>query len=313
MAFSRRILSLLACGTVLMGVTAGNAAARTNVAVGLGDQSAAMFAAPNYRALNLTKTRYYIRWDAAKVPSALAAADAYVDAARAAGVRVLMHVSTNNFAIKKAKLPSVASYRKYVGKLVKRYRAKGVREWGVWNEANHASQPTYRSPTRAASYFKTMRSLCKGCTIVALDVLDQAGVERYIRSFMAAAGSSRQYVKTVGVHNYSDTNRKRSTGTSSIIRTVHRYRKSAAIWLTETGGVVEFGGSFPCSETRAANRIAYMFTLARRYRSSVKRLYAYNWQGTDCESRFDAGLVRKDGSARPGYGAFKKGIAGFIR
>jgi hypothetical protein len=301
------------CGVVLAGATAGEAAARTRVAVGLGDQSAAMFSSPDYRALKLTKARYYIRWDAAKEPSTLAAADAYVAAARAAGVRVLMHISTNDFRIKKAKLPSVASYRKYVGKLVKRYRAQGVREWGVWNEANHASQPTYRSPTRAASYFKTMRSLCKGCTIVALDVLDQAGVERYIRRFMGALGSYRRYVREVGVHNYSDTNRKRSSGTSAIIRTVHHYRKSAAIWLTETGGVVEFGGAWKCSESRAASRISYMFSLARKYRSSIKRLYAYNWQGTDCESRFDAGLVRKDGTRRPGYATFKKGLGGFIR
>ncbi len=56
-----------------------------------------------------------------------------------------------------------------------------------------------------------------------------------------------------------------------------------------------------------------MFSLARKYRSSIKRLYAYNWQGTDCESRFDAGLVRKDGSIRPGYTSFKKGLAGFLR
>jgi hypothetical protein len=313
MALSQRLLSLTVCTAVLSGAAASSAPARTNVAVGLGDQSAAMFSAPDYRALQLKKTRFYIRWDAAKDPATLANADAYVAAARAAGVKVLMHISTNDFRIKKAKLPSVASYRKYVGMLVKRYRAKGVTEWGVWNEANHASQPTYRSPTRAASYFKTMRSLCKGCTIVALDVLDQAGVEKYIRSFMAAAGSSRQYIRTIGVHNYSDTNRKRSTGTSSIIRTVHHYRKSAAIWLTETGGVVEFGGSFPCSESRAASRITYMFSLARKYKSSIKRLYAYNWQGTDCASRFDAGLVRKDGSLRPGYTSFKNGIAGFTR
>ncbi len=248
MTFSRRLLSLtIAALLCTVAVPAAASAARTPVAVGLGDQSAAMFDAPAYQALKLKKTRFYIRWDAAKDPGTLAAADAYVAAARAHGVRVLMHISTNDFAIKKAKLPSVASYRKYVGMLVKRYRAKGVREWGVWNEANHASQPTYRSPTRAASYFKTMRRLCSGCTIVALDVLDQAGVERYIQRFMAALGSYRRYVRTVGIHNYSDTNRKRSTGTRSIIRTVHRYRKSAALWLTETGGVVEFGSNWRCS------------------------------------------------------------------
>ncbi len=310
-----RITTLLACCAASAGVSPGVAAAKTNVAVGLGDQSAAMFSAPAYQALHLKKTRYYIRWDAAKYPAVLAAADQYVAAAKASHVRVLMHISTNNFDLKKAKLPSVASYKKYVGKLVKRYKAKGVKEWGVWNEANHASQPTYRSPTRAASFFKTMRGLCKGCTIVALDALDQAGVTRYVDTFFKKLGSYRKYVRVVGIHNYSDTNRKRSRGTSSIIKHVQKYRgkKGAAIWLTETGGVVEFGKSFPCDEKRAASRITYMFSLAKKYRSSVKRLYAYNWQGTNCESRFDAGLVNKDGSIRAGYTSFKKGLASFAK
>ena len=298
-----RLLGALALAACVLAMTAGAAQARTQVAVGLGDQSAAMFASPLYRSLKLTKTRYYIPWDAAKHPAQLAAADQYVAAAKARGVSVLMHISTNDFTAKMAKLPSVASYRKYVGALVRRYHKQGVKEWGVWNEENHVSQPTWRSPARAAQYFRQMRLLCKGCRIVALDILDQAGAERYVRRFMRAAGSQRRYIKYVGLHNYSDTNRKRSTGTAAYIRAIHSYRPRAQIWLTETGGVVSFGRSFPCSQSRAANRISYMFTLARRY----------NWQGTNCQTRFDSGLVAKDGAARKGYTSFKKGIAAFVR
>jgi hypothetical protein len=45
-----------------------------------------------------------------------------------------------------------------------------------------------------------------------------------------------------------------------------------------------------------------MFTLAKRYRRDVDRLYVYQWSGSDCAAdvRFDAGLTRRDGSARPG-------------
>jgi hypothetical protein len=56
-----------------------------------------------------------------------------------------------------------------------------------------------------------------------------------------------------------------------------------------------------------------MFHLARKYRRDVTRLYDYNWQGTDCATRFDAGLVRSDGSPRPGYFTFKGGLSGFTR
>src|SRR6476646_9103743 len=115
-----RMTPKMICGLVaaLLLVPAG-ASAKTHVAVGLGDQHASTFSAPAFRALHVKKARYFIRWDAAKVPYALAGADEYVRAARAAHVRVLLHFSTNNFGHKKAKLPSVRSYRKWVGRLVR--------------------------------------------------------------------------------------------------------------------------------------------------------------------------------------------------
>ena len=153
-----------------------------------------------------------------------------------------------------------------------------------------------------------MRSACGSkCTIVALDVLDQRGVERYIgRFFKALPRSYRSRKIVIGIHNYSDTNRLRSSGTSSIIRTVRRYDRHAKFWLTETGGVVNFGRSFPCNTKRAASRTSYMFTLAKKYDRYVERLYSYNFfgiaNGTECGLRcpFDGGLVDPYGSPRPG-------------
>lgn len=309
-----RLTTKMICGLVaaLLLVPAA-ASAKTHVAVGLGDQHASTFAAPAFRALHVKKARYFIRWDAAKVPSAMAAADDYVRAANAAGVHVLLHISTNNFGHKKAKLPSTRSYRTWVGKLVRHYKALGVREFGVWNEENHVSQPTYKSASRAAAFYRVMRSLCKGCTIVALDVLDQRGVQGYIsRWFRALPSSYRQRRIYVGIHNYSDTNRRRSSGTSAIIRATRRYNRHAKFWLTETGGVVKFGGAWPCSESRAANRIAYMFKLARKFRANITRLYAFSWTGNNCQG-FDAGLVRANGTIRPGYRTFKSQARHFTR
>lgn len=300
----------LLLGAFLLG--AGSAqAASTKIAVGIGDQSPNMFASPAYKALKLKKTRYFIPWNAIHNPGQLANADAFVKAAKAAKVKVLMHISTDDFTPKKAKLPSVSAYKKDVKRLISRYKKQGVREWGVWNEANHASQPTYRSPKRAAEYFVAMRSICSGCTIVALDVLDQAGVDTYIKKFYAAVPSSkRKYVKIVGIHNYSDVNRKRSTGTAKIIKAAKKAQKTDTdFWLTETGALVSFGSNFPCSESRAKSRMTYMFTLAKKYRKDITRLYSYNWQGTDCQNRFDAGLVHPDGSVRGSYTSFKKGLA----
>ena len=309
---TRSVLLLLACALACLALPAV-AGARTKVAVGLGDQSDAMFTQPAFQRLAVRKARYFVRWDAYRQKDALARVDAWVAAARAARVRPFVHISTNDLRHKRAKLITAARYRRDVGRLVRHLRARGVRDFGVWNEANHKSQPTWRSASRAASYYRVMRSICRGCTIVALDVLDQRGVEGYIGRFFRALPSSLRHRRIlVGIHNYSDTNRRRSSGTSSIIRTVRRYDRRARFWLTETGGVVNFGRSFPCNQRRAASRLSYMFRLARRYDRYLERLYAYNYFGAGCDG-FDAGLTNADGSLRPGYTVFRSKIRAFTR
>jgi hypothetical protein len=310
----RFVLTLLSTAAV-MGLTASAVDAKTPVAVGLGDQSAAIFNAKNFKALKIKKVRYFIRWDAMKVGYARRAADAYVAAARKAGVRVFMHISTNDYTHRKAHLPTRKEYSRYAGNLIKRYRAKGVREWGAWNEANHYSQPTYKNPRRAAQYFRIMRSKCKGCTIVALDVLDQPNLESYIRRFYRALKpSERRAARLVGIHNYGDTNRHRTSGTRRIIVETRKHNRRAKFWFTETGGLVNLGRSFRCSTTRAAKALKYMFVLARKYKRSVTRLYAYNYFGTkpSCHG-FDSGLVAHNGKPRKGYRVFKAQARKFVR
>jgi hypothetical protein len=306
------VLLALALASTLLVVPSADAR-RTKVAVGIGDQSPAMFTNARFQALQVRKARYFVRWDAMRRPDDRARLDAWIAAARAARVRPFVHVSTNDLRPKRAALISTARYRRDVGRLVRHLRARGVRDVGVWNEANHKSQPTWRSPSRAAAYYRQMRRLCRGCTIVGLDVLDQAGAERYIRRFFRALPRSLRTRKiVVGIHNYSDTNRRRARGTASIIRTVRRYDRRAKFWLTETGGVVNFGRAFPCNPRRAASRTAYMFTLARRYDRYLERLYSYNFFGAGCNG-FDAGLVEADGRLRPAYGVFRQKLSSFTR
>jgi hypothetical protein len=58
-----------------------------------------------------------------------------------------------------------------------------------------------------------------------------------------------------------------------------------------------------------------MFTLAKRYRRYVKRLYPFSFFGTDCDKslRFDAGLIRRDGSTRPAYDTLRRAMRKFKR
>jgi len=316
----RQLSLAVACllATVLL-LPAASAQARTNIRIGVGDQQAAMFDNAAFQRANLKRVRYFIAWNAIDNAGQLAAARAYVQRARRDRISVFLHISSNDLRIKKAKLPTVAQYRSKVGRLVREFRRLGVREFGTWNEANHASQPTYRSPTRAAQFFKEMYRLvkpsCRTCTVVALDVLDQKGVERYMRTFYRALSSTyRRRASIVGIHNYGDVNRRRTTFTRAIIRQSRAFNRTTKFWFTETGGIVKFGGSFPCSEARAASRLNGVFSLARRYRTSgVQRVYLYNWTGAGCTARFDAGITNADGSPRRAYAILRAQLPKFLR
>ena len=314
----RRAASLLALIAMLVAVSSADA--RIPIRVGIGDQQAATFDQPAFEAAKFKRVRYFIHYNALDNEFQRLRAREYVKAARANGISVLLHLSSDDQGIKTARLPSVAEYRRQVRRIVAYFRPLGVREFGTWNEVNHASQPTYRSPTRAADYFReayrAVKGSCKSCAVVALDVLDQTGVERYMRSFYRHLSPTyRKRATIVGIHNYSDVNRRRAKPfTGSIIRQSRAYLRSTRIWITETGGLVKVGSRFPCNPTRAANRLKTVFSPAHSYRrSGVERLYPYSWTGAGCDARFDAGLTNPDGSVRPGYKYLRTKLGSYLR
>ena len=321
----RLLVPLLAVvGVVAMPGVATAQSKKVNVAVGIGDQSPRMFADANWKALKLRRTRYFVEWNAIDQPDQLAKSDAFVSAAGVAGVKVLMHISTDDInSIPRRPLPSLSAYKSKVRQLINRYKPLGVTDWGVWNEVNHKSQPTTKNPKRAAQFYKAFPSMCKGCKIVALDVLDQRGVESYIGRWMRYAGSAGRSSKlVVGIHNYSEVNRKLSDrkrsksvsfrkypGTLRIIKKVLERNRRAKFWYTETGGAAKVS-SLGCNRSRQSNRTKFMFDRAKKYDRYIERLYSYNWFGSDCD-RFDAGLVESNGAPRPAFTTFRSNLKSF--
>ena len=103
-----------------------------------------------------------------------------------------------------------------------------------WNEANHRSQPTFKNPKRAAQYYNVVRKNCRGCKIVAADVIDEVNMERWLKVFKKTAKKPRIW----GLHNYRDTNKRKGQrlgGTKRLLKAV-----KGKVWLTETGGIVKF-------------------------------------------------------------------------
>src|SRR4051794_10632616 len=228
----------LALLVAMLALAPAASAARVPIRVGIGDQQIAMFDNPHFQRAKFQRVRYIVAWNVMDNAAQKASATAYVQRARADGMQVLLHVSTDDYAIKRARLPSVATYRSRVRRIVSYFRGLGVREFGVWDEANRASQPTWDSQSHAALFFREMyravKPSCASCAVVALDVLDQTGVERYMQSFYRRLSPTyRRRATIVGVHNYGDVNRLRTTFTRSMIRQAHHYNRPTRFWLTE--------------------------------------------------------------------------------
>jgi hypothetical protein len=298
-----RLLACLAAAAVLAGCGLAAAPDKSDAAVlvGIGEQDASMFTDPLFTQVGFKRARYFPSWDVALKPTEAGWLDQWLNGARATGTEPLIsfYASLGSACPSRpCKLPTVRQY----ARAFRAFRARwpDVTEISPWNEANHRSQPTFKNPKRAAQYYNVVRKYCRGCKIVAADVIDEVNMERWLKVFKRTAKKPRIW----GLHNYRDTNKRRGQrlgGTKRLLKAVR-----GQVWLTETGGIVKFvlpnGHTlFPYSESRANRATKRMFELAKRYRGRIKRLYIYHWKQSATANRFDAGLLRRNGKARPAY------------
>jgi hypothetical protein len=281
-------------------------ASATPVTVGLGDQNWNTFNDSRFTDLGLKHVRVVTPWDVALNPGDALWLDEYLEGARAAGIDPLVSLGAAHPSAcpaRPCKLPSTGAF----DVAVRAFRARWpeVRTIGVWNEANHRSQPTFRYPEQAARYFNIVRKRCRGCRVIAADVIDDTNMVRWLARFRTVARGARLW----GLHNYRDSNPRRGQiygGTKLLLKTV-----PGRVWLTETGGIVQFvlpnGHTlFPYSEQRANVAIGRLLRLARLYRRRIERLYVYHWRQDTYGNRFDAGLLNKDGEPRASYLTLKR-------
>ena len=282
--------------------------------VGLGEQKPQMFSDPNWQSLKLKRVRYLVPWDYAKHRGQRDEVNYYMTLARQAKQDVLVtftarrgcYSASGRYSKKKAcRAPSAKAYKKAFLAFDKKF--SWVKTYSAWNEINHKSQPTFKSARKAAGYYNVLRKYTrkKKIRVMAADMLDTGNMSRYLRTFKRYAKGSP---KLWGLHNYGDVNRRRTTYTKLMLRSV-----PGEVWLTETGGIVKLLPSFKRSTSRAKSRTTGMFKLVNRYdtkrrgmRSKITRLFVYTYYGEPSTARFDAGLVNADGSPRPAFSVFKK-------
>jgi hypothetical protein len=296
------------------------AAAPAKLTVGIGENNPGVFYDPLFAKMGAKHARVVVSWNVMTRhgDDEINRVREYLAAAQAAGVQPLVtfeHARGDATICNKrrnrrkavCKLPTPAQYERNIRLF--RDAFPHVRAIVPWNEINHFTQPTYRNPKAAARFTTIARRVFRGRTVLAADILDQAdstrarrptfrSATRYIERFRRAYKGPR---KICGVHNYSDVNRFRSTGTRAIVKALG----CRQIWLTEAGGIYKFGPSFKASQKRQLRATKYMFKVARSIKR-VTRLYVYTWFG-GVTSRFDAGLVA-NGKPRRAYGVVRKQV-----
>jgi hypothetical protein len=315
----RRSLSLVALATICAvfaalafaragsaGATSAKPAPRAHASstyfTGLGDEKPEMFTDPNWVQLRTKIARYIVPYDAVAHSYSLDKAKVWIKAAEAAHQQILIAFYHSEYT--PTRLPSVALYQRYVQKFIKLFPK--VRQYQSWNEANRGNiRGVLASPSAGASarYYQALLRVCRGCTAIGLDVLDANNISptlRYISEFKREIGKLRTIMPKIwGLHNYSDINRLESWRTRELVRAM-----GGQTWLTETGGIVKFGGAFPNRNAsglrRAAKVLSYMFNVAAS-QARIKRLYIYDWTGGNASTRFDAGLTDSHHVPRPGY------------
>ncbi len=269
---------------------------------GLGDESPEMFTDPNAMQLKTKIARYIAPWDAVAHSYSLDKAKVWIKAAEAAHMQVLVAFYHSEYT--PTRMPSVAQYKHDVQKFIKLF--PHVKQYQAWDESNRGNiRGVLASPSAAATakYYQALIRVCKGCTALGLDVLDAQDIGptlEYISEFKREIGRLRTVMPKIwGLHNYSDINRLESWRTRELSRAL-----GGQVWLTETGGIVQFGGGFPNRNgsglRRAAKVLGYMFNVAAS-QSRIKRLYIYDWTGGNTRTRFDAGLTDSHHVPRPGY------------
>lgn len=275
--------------------------------IGIGEQKPSMFTSPAWLRLGLRHARYTAPWDALSDPYQRLLLDTWMAAARTARVRVLLGFAHSLRSQRMARvLPSPRRFARAFAGFRKRY--PWVRDWLVWNEANHPGALTAERPRRAARYFDAVASRCRGCNVVAADVLDAPNMAWWVARFRAYA---RHRPRIWGLHNYGDANGLKVKSTPLMLAIT-----TGQLWFTETGGVVVrrvYVGSrvvrtYRYSLRHAARSVAHALALTCLSRR-ISRVYLYHWAPPPKVTNWDSGLVDRNGRPRPAYRVVRRWLS----
>ena len=317
---TRLLLCLLAVGLTVSVFSAGAAPARSaaahHPAVGIGDNKPDMFKDPRFLALRIKNVRYDMSWDALTVTWQRQEVTAWMNAAKKAGLNVLVTIDHSDRVIyKKVKvhgktkkkafsqvrvMPDTAQYIN----AFKAFRKKfpWVKQYVTWDETNCYCEVSFNREGQIASYYRALRSACSSCTILAAEFLDTAKqdavpMKTWVSKLDKALGFQPGYW---GLNDYEDANHLVSTQTRQLLGLVR-----GEIWLAETGGLVNRPAvkhpGFPQNASHAAKVDSYVLNTVGSLSPRIQRVYLYEWDAKTRRDTWDSALISYNNIPRPGY------------
>src|SRR4051812_4154315 len=301
--FPRFVLALLACLAVSGPALAKKHAkaprptpinavkGASKAKIGIADQNPGSLGDANLGKLGVRYVRRSVGWDWAKYGWQRDDIAAWVQAAQRIGAEPLVTFARSR--VKRHTVPTAAQYTSAFKAFRKRFPKVGT--FSSWNEANHCGEGTCKKPQLVAKFYKAIVKNCRGCKVLAADVLDQPNTVSWVRAFKKAAKVEPKYW---GLHNYVSANRFDVTRTVQMLQAT-----KGEIWLTETGGLVARRNKSTVKlkqgKDHAAKVTRFIFDTLARLSPRVTRVYLYHWKSTSVKDTWDSAFVGPDGRSRP--------------
>lgn len=277
------------------------------ITIGVADQRPDFLTLSSFQRTRIGQARLLVSWNALEVDWQRAEVDRWMAAARAVGVEPLVTFGTSRTS--PGFLPSTTRYRRAVETFRERY--PWVRQFSTWNEANHCGSRMCHRPATVARYWRQLRLACRGCRILAADLVDAPNLRSWVRAFRRAAGRTPT---RWGLHDYLDANRFRTSYTRTMLSAIG---SRAQLWLTETGGLVDrHNGSstrIPQGMRHAANATRFLFDRVRRVSPRIQRIYFYNWLANRPPASWDSAFLNFRHGTRPSYRVLRDRLSRLAR
>jgi hypothetical protein len=292
MPLRRLLLPLLAAVATLLCV-AGAASAKP--ALGIADNKPDTFTDARLNALGLKLARINIPWDVLDDPNTLPRVDAWMAAAKSAGMKPFVSFDRS----RREGMNRVNPTPQQLADAFTKWRWRwGVVEVSAWNEPNING----KSPARVAQWWLALRKACPGCIVLPGELVDRKNAVKWAKDFVKAA---KRAPSIWPLHAYVDANNFSVTATKAFLKAV-----KGKVWLTETGGVV--APRKPTSKVAGAGEdfqtqvTSYLLNTLVKSSPRIQRLYLYSWSSGSGPLTWDSGLVGPDDRARPALNVVRK-------